>query len=48
MDATELNNLFGDLPTLTGKTIRITGCSGANSCDTTIATNKGWTVNKTT
>lgn len=44
MNATALNTLFGDLPTLTGKTIRITGNPGAGSCNTSIATAKGWTV----
>jgi hypothetical protein len=44
MDATALNTLFGDLPTLTGKTIKITGNPGASTCDTSIATSKGWTV----
>jgi hypothetical protein len=44
LDATALNTLFGDLPTLTGKTIAITGCSGVAGCDTSIATAKGWTV----
>ena len=44
LDATALNTLFGDLPTLTGKTIVITGCTGAATCDTSIATGKGWTV----
>jgi hypothetical protein len=48
LDATALNNLFGDLPTLTAKTIRITGCQGVATCDTSIATSKGWTVNLTT
>ena len=44
LDATALNTLFGDLPTLTGKKIVITGCPGAATCDTSIATAKGWTV----
>ncbi len=44
LDATALNTLFGDLPTLTGKTIVITGCTGAATCDTSIATGKGWKV----
>ena len=47
LDATALENLFTDLPTLTGKTINITGCVGAASLTTTqreIATNKGWTI----
>ena len=40
----ELNLLFGDLATTTGQTITITGCTGATTCDKTIATSKGWTV----
>lgn len=44
LDADALNLLFSDLPALTGKTIRITGNPGASTCDTTIATSKGWTV----
>jgi len=44
MDATALNTLFGDLETISGKTIKITGNPGAATCDKTIATNKGWTV----
>jgi hypothetical protein len=39
-----LNLLFGDLPTLVGKTIKITGCTGQAGCTRTIATAKGWTV----
>jgi len=44
LSAAELNLLFGDLSTVTGQTITITGCTGAATCDRTIATNKGWTV----
>ena len=44
LDATALNKLFTNLPTLTGKTINITGSTGAATCDRTIATAKGWTV----
>lgn len=44
LDATALNTLFGDLPTLSGKTIKITGALGAGTCNTSIATGKGWTV----
>jgi len=39
-----LNQLFTDLPTVVGKTINITGCTGAAGCTRTIATLKGWTV----
>ena len=44
LDAAALNLLFGDLPIITGKTIRITGNPGTATCDPTIATAKGWTV----
>lgn len=44
LDATALNTLFGDLPTLVGKTIVIRGATGAATCDTSIATGKGWSV----
>ena len=44
MDATALNTLFGDLPTLSGKVITVKGCPGAATCDTSIATAKGWSV----
>ena len=42
-----LNLLFGDLADMIGEsapTIIITGCPGASTCDTTIATNKNWVV----
>jgi hypothetical protein len=39
-----LDQLFTDLPTIAGKTINITGCPGAATCDRTIATGKGYTV----
>ena len=44
LDATALNQLFTDLPTVTSKTINITGCDGAATCTRSIATGKGWTV----
>ncbi len=44
LSAAALNTLFGDLPTIAGKTIMITGCTGAATCDQSIATAKGWTV----
>lgn len=40
----ELDQIFTNLPTVTGKTITITGTYGAADCDTSIATAKGWTV----
>lgn len=46
LTATALNTLFtslGDV-TLSPQTITITGSLGANTCDQTIATNKGWIV----
>jgi hypothetical protein len=39
-----LDQLFTDLPTVTGKTIKITSTPGAPSCNRSIATAKGWTV----
>jgi len=44
LSATALNQVFTDLPTLSGKTINITGCTGAATCTRSIATAKGWTV----
>jgi hypothetical protein len=44
MDDTALNQLFTDLPTISSKTITVVGCPGAATCDTSIATTKGWTV----
>jgi len=44
LDAAALNTLFGDLPTITSKTIDITGNPGAATCTRSIATSKGWTV----
>ena len=46
--ATALNTLFGTLHSNTisgGKNIYISGNSGTATCDRSIATNKGWTVN---
>ena len=42
---TALNLLFTDLPSVVdGQSIQITGNPGAGTCNTTIATGKGWTV----
>jgi hypothetical protein len=50
LDNAALTDLANSLPSLSGKTIRITGCPGAGvgtqSYDT-IFTNKGWTINRT-
>ena len=46
MSANALNEMFSILPTVTGQTVTITGNYGASTCDTTIATAKGWTVLK--
>lgn len=49
MSAAAIALLFGDLPTLSGKTIRITGCTGAaDTSHDSVATGKGWTINRTT
>jgi len=39
-----LDGLFKSLATVSGKTIDVSGTVGASACDTTIATDKGWTV----
>lgn len=45
MDATALNAFFTSLGTASGsQTITVTGNPGAATCDTSIATGKGWTV----
>jgi len=44
LDAAALNQLFTDLPVIAGKTINITGCPGAATCNRSIATAKGYTV----
>ena len=44
LDGAALNILFGDLPTVSGKEISIIGNPGIATCDTSIATVKGWTV----
>jgi hypothetical protein len=45
MSATALDAFFTSLGTASGsQTITITGCIGAATCDTSIATNKGFTV----
>jgi hypothetical protein len=44
LGAAALNQLFTDLPTITSKTIDITSCTGATTCNRSIATAKGWTV----
>jgi hypothetical protein len=44
LDTAALNQLFTDLPTVTSRTIDITGTPGAATCTRSIATAKGWTV----
>lgn len=44
MSANALNEMFSILPTVTGQTVTITGNYGASTCDTSIATSRGWTV----
>ena len=39
-----LDGLFESLATVSGKTIDVSNTIGASTCDTTIATSKGWTV----
>lgn len=44
LSATALNNIYSQLPTITGQTITVTGNWGTATDDPTIATAKGWTV----
>jgi hypothetical protein len=44
LSADALNELFTILPTVTGQTLTITGNPGASTCNTSIATAKGWSV----
>ena len=44
LSATALNEIYTNLPTVTGQTITVTGNYGTSSDDPTIATAKGWTV----
>lgn len=44
LSATALNEIYTNLPTVTGQTITVTGNYGTASDDPTIATAKGWTV----
>ena len=41
---TEIDEIFTDLPTVSGKTITVSGTPGAATCTPAIATAKGWTV----
>lgn len=44
LSAAALNELYTNLPTITGQTVTITGNYGSTTDDPTIATAKGWTV----
>jgi hypothetical protein len=44
LSAAELNQLYTNLPTVTGQTVTVTGNWGTSADDPTIATAKGWTV----
>jgi hypothetical protein len=44
LSATALNALYTALPTVTGKTLTVTGNPGAATDNTSIATSKGWTI----
>ena len=46
LSAAALNEIYTNLPTVTGKTITVTGNWGAATSTTSIATAKGWTVSK--
>ena len=44
LQAAEIDEIFTDLPTVSGKTITVTGTAGASTCTPAIAQAKGWTV----
>ena len=44
LSAAALDELMTNCATVTGKTMNLSNNPGASTCDTTIATNKGWTV----
>lgn len=44
LSAAALNEIYTNLPTVTGQTITVSGNYGSNADDPTIATSKGWTV----
>jgi surface protein len=44
LSADALNEIYTNLPTVTGQTITVTGNYGTSGDDPTIATAKGWTV----
>jgi hypothetical protein len=44
LSATALNEIYTNLPTVTGQTITVSGNYGTTGDDPTIATAKGWTV----
>lgn len=44
LDSTELDRIMTLLPTVTSKILKISDCTGYATCDTSIATAKGWTV----
>ena len=45
LSAEAINEIFTNLNIVTSATINVSGCAGSATCDTTIATAKGWTVN---
>jgi hypothetical protein len=44
LSGTALNEIYTNLPTVSGQTITVTGNYGTATHDPTIATAKGWTV----
>jgi hypothetical protein len=44
LQAAEIDEIFTDLPTVSGKTITVTGTAGASTCTPSIAQAKGWAV----
>ena len=47
LSAAQLDAIYTNLPTVTGKTINVTGCTGQATSTKSIATAKGWTVTPT-
>lgn len=45
LSASEINRIFTALPTVSGRTIQVSGNPGYATCTPSIATAKGWTVN---
>jgi hypothetical protein len=44
LSSAEINRILTALPTVSGKTINVSLCTGSAGCNPAIATAKGWTV----